>query len=484
MLFLNGEWRPGGGPNFESINPATGESLWSGHAATPDDVSAVVQSARKAFPGWCRLPFERRAELLRAFGDQLHQHESRLAGLISAEVGKPLWDAASEVKSMIGKIDLTLEAFKSRRSDMDLSLPDGSAGVRFRPLGVVGVFGPFNFPGHIANGQIVPALAAGNTVVFKPSELTPLVAEETVRLWEAAGLPPGVLNLIQGGGETGQALTENRDLNALLFTGSLRTGIALQQALVGRPEVLLALELGGNNPLVVHRVQNIEAAVYATLQSAYLTSGQRCTCARRLIVTDGNEGFLKQLEAEVRRLRIGRPDSDPQPFLGPLIQPAAVDKVLQEQEHLIDAGAVAIVPSARSPLGPSYVTPGLIDVTNCTETRDEEVFGPFLQVVRVRTLSEAIDHANRTRYGLVAGILTDNREDYLLFSDQVRAGLINWNRPTTGASGKLPFGGRGLSGNHRPAGYWMVDSCNEPVAVLESPALKLPETLTPGILQS
>jgi len=481
MNDINGIWRPGSGKPFESTSPARGEVLWTGRESTGDDVASAVASARQALAGWKSLSIPERTGFLLRFKEQLVQHQTQLTRLISQEVGKPLWDAATEVQGMIGKVDLTLQAFESRRSPSELSIPGGIARTHYVPLGVIAVFGPFNFPGHIANGQILPALLAGNTVLFKPSELTPLVAQETVKLWEAAGLPAGVLNLLQGGRETGESLSTHPGIQAILFTGSFQTGVALQRALVGRPEVLLALELGGNNPLIVHRPTDLDAAVYWTIQSAFITSGQRCTCARRLIVTAGNERFLKRLTEVVSRLTPGFPDDQPQPFLGPLIHAGAVDRLLDEQQRLVASGAVTLVAARRTSQGTAFVTPGLLDVTGCRNLSDEELFGPLLQVTRVSDLTEAIEAMNRTRYGLASAVFTEAEADFRQVAAATNAGLINWNRPTTGASGQLPFGGRGRSGNHRPAGFQMIDSCNSPVAMMESSSLHLPETLSPGI---
>jgi succinylglutamic semialdehyde dehydrogenase len=480
MQCINGNWIPGTGEEFVSTDPSTGEPAWTGRAATAEDVEQAIRAARQALPNWSGLPVSGRIEILHRFREQLEQHRDRLAEAISREVGKPRWEAAGEVGTMIAKVPVSIEAFHERRSERRIDVAGTQGVTRYKPHGVLAVFGPFNFPGHIANGHIVPALLAGNTVLFKPSELAPLVAEETVKLWEAAGLPPGVLNLVQGGRETGVALAEHPGHDGILFTGSLRTGIALRRTLLERPEAILALELGGNNPLVVHEAGNVDAAVYWTIQSAYATAGQRCTCCRRLIVTDGNETFLERLIEAVPKIRIGLPDDDPPPFHGPLITPEAARRVLEEQQRLEESGGTVLVRAATgSP--ETLVSPGLIDVTECPDREDEEVFGPLLQVIRVATLEEAIREANETRYGLVAGLFSDRREHFETFYSQVRAGLINWNRPTTGASGKLPFGGVGRSGNHRPAGYFTADFCNIPVASLESETLTLPEQPSPGV---
>jgi succinylglutamic semialdehyde dehydrogenase len=358
----------------------------------------------------------------------------------------------------------------------------GAAGAtRYKPHGVLAVFGPFNFPGHISNGHIVPALLAGNTVVFKPSDWTPLVAELTVAAWQESGLPAGVLNLVQGTRDTGIAVVEHAGLNGVLFTGSLKAGLSISRTLADRPETILALELGGNNPLIVDDVDDVDAAVYATLQSAYLTTGQRCTCARRLVVPPGNDSFLDRLAAAIPRLLVGPPESRPEPFMGPLIHSTAVDRVLTEQQRLVDDGATLMVEARRTALGDAFVTPGLIDVTDVADRGDDEVFGPLLQLIRVSDFPAAVAEANKTKYGLVAGLLSRDRDRFEQFYRQVNAGLVNWNRPTTGASGQLPFGGVGRSGNHRPAGYFTTDFCNIPVATLESETLSLPQQLLPGV---
>ncbi|WP_437228234.1 succinylglutamate-semialdehyde dehydrogenase [Planctomicrobium sp. SH661] len=482
MLLINGIWREATGEELSSQNPADGQTLWQGREASADDVDAAVHAARDALTDWGRRSLDERAGFLNLFREQLEQEKENLARIISQEVGKALWDAATEVQGMIGKISTSLKALKERRSPQEVDVPGGRGFTRYKPHGALAVYGPFNFPGHIANGQIIPALAAGNTILFKPSELSPRVAEETVKLWERAGLPPGVLNLVQGGRTTGEALAKHPGVNGVLFTGSLQTGIALRKALVEQPEKILVLELGGNNPLVVHRVRDVDAAVYCTVQSAFITAGQRCTCARRLIVTDGNEQFLTRLQSVIENLRVAEPDADPQPFFGPLVSPQAADRVIWEQTRLLESGAKAIVESKRLPLGHAYVSPGLIDVTSCQVRSDHEVFGPLLQVMHVPDLQAAIVEANRTQFGLVAALLSDDREDFETFYDTVQAGLINWNKPTTGASAELPFGGVGRSGNHRPAGAFAVDFCNVPIASLESPSLTMPANLCPGVM--
>jgi succinylglutamic semialdehyde dehydrogenase len=482
--FINGVWIRGEGPAFHSVDPARGEPVWSGHAANGQEIERAISAARAAQGEWGSLPVERRIERLNAFAEALRKGEAELAEAISRETGKPGWESREEVATMIGKVAVSIAAARERRAEVSFDLAGVRAATRFKPHGVVAVFGPFNFPGHLPNGHIVPALLAGNTVVFKPSEMTPLVGQKTVELWQASGLPRGVLNLLQGGRDTGISLANHPGLDGLFFTGSVPAGLALHRAVAGHPQRILALEMGGNNPLVVWDLGDLDAAAYTTIQSAFITAGQRCTCARRLIVPGGAEGdrFVDRLVAMMSRLRIGPYWQEPPPFSGPVVSDAAAAQLLAAQADLERRGGRAIV-RMKSIAGqrPAMLSPGLIDVTPIADRPDSEIFGPLLQLVRVPSFDVALAEANRTAYGLAAGLLSDRRELYERFFREICAGVVNWNRPTTGASGKLPFGGVALSGNHRPSGYYAADYCSYPIASLEVERLSLPSQRLPGI---
>ena len=482
--FLEGEWVEGNGSVLRSSCPATLETVWVGTSATPSEVDRSIRSARAAFANWALLPTEERICFAERFAGEIRKREELLAGLISREMGKPLWESRTEVAGVVGKVNLTIRAMEERRGVVSKEIGGGHAGTWYRPLGVIGVLGPFNLPAHLPNGHIVPALLAGNTVVFKPSDQTPAVGELMVDAWNAAGLPPGVLNLVQGKVETAQSLAYHPDLDGLLFTGSHGVGLELSRHFGNHPEKLLALELGGNNPLVVHDVDNIEAAVITTIQSAFITSGQRCTCARRLILVEGpkTDAFLTRLLAAVDQIKIGASTEFPEPFMGPVVSTDMATRLMRTQNQLCEAGGQAMTSMRQNRRLPSLLSPGLIDVTGMPDVPDEEWFGPLLQVLRVPDFDEAIKAANSTKYGLSAGLLSDSRERYDQFRFEVKAGIINWNRPTTGASGALPFGGVGSSGNHRPSGYFAIDFCSDPVASLESTKLALPDDLPPGLL--
>ena len=482
-LFIDGRWMAGHGPRFESRDPATGAVLWAGAAAAAADVDAAFAAARHAAESWGALPFAEREACARRFGRGLDGAKEAMARAIARETGKVLWDARGEVTAMANKIDISVRAYQARTGTSEQPAPTGNSVLRHKPHGVVAVFGPYNFPGHLPNGHIVPALLAGNTVVFKPSELTPLVAEEYVKLWKAAGLPPGVLNLVPGERATGEAVAAHPQLDGLLFTGSPRVGHLLHRQFAEHPGKMLALEMGGNNPLVVGTVADPRAAVHEILQSAYLSSGQRCTCARRLYVPRGAAGdaLIERLVAAIGQIRVGAWDDEPAPFMGPLISAAAADAIVAAQRKLQGLGGTVLVEARKLDRGPAFVAPGLVDVTAIRELPDEEYFGPLLSLARVDSLDEAVAKANATRYGLSAGLLSDRREDWELFFRKIRAGVVNWNRQTTGASSAAPFGGVGASGNHRPSAYYAADYCAYPVASVEVPTLALPEKLSPGL---
>ena len=469
--FINGRWRKGGGPEFASIASADGLEVWRGHEASAADVEAAVAAARDALPAWRRRPIDERIAVVRAFAKLVDAHKADMAAVISRATGKPLWDAATEAAAMVGKAELSVKAYAERTPLKEAAAGAFIARISHHPHGVMAVLGPFNFPGHLPNGHIMPALIAGNTVIFKPSEQTPEVAEFTLRLWQEAGLPVGVINLLQGARAPAELLVTHEGVDGVLFTGGVPAGRAIHRALGGRLEKIVALELGGNNPLVVWDAADLGSAAKLIVKSAYITSGQRCTCSRRLIVKAGAEGdrVIEALERLTDRIVVDRPDAQPQPFIGPLISSHAADAVLAAQAEWIKAGGVAIRAAKRLDIGPAYVSPGLIDVTAMALRKDEEVFGPLLQVIRVKTFEAALEEANNTKFGLAAGLISDSAELFATFEAEVRAGVLNWNRQTTGASGSAPFGGVGQSGNHRPAGYYAADYAAWPMASLIAP---------------
>ncbi len=467
---------------LHSINPATNEIVWQGLAATSAQVDAAVRDARRAFESWADLTVEQRIPFLESFADHLKDRLETLADAISRETGKPHWEAISEVNAMIQKIPLSIEAYYVRCTERIREQGAALSLTRHKPHGVLAVFGPFNFPGHLPNGHIVPALLAGNAIVFKPSEYAPLTAEITKQCWEAAGLPDGVLTLVQGGRDTGAWLAAHPGLDGLLFTGSWSTGHLFSEQWASQPGKLLALEMGGNNPLVVTAVNDLPAAAYLIIQSAYLTAGQRCSCARRLIVLDAvAEPLLRELKAMLALVKVGPFTERPEPFMGPVISHATAQRLLESQATLLRQGGKPLVEMKQLTPNTGLLSPGLMDMTAVQNRPDEEIFGPFLQVIRVPDFASAIQEANRTTYGLTAGLLSNERREYEEFYRRVRAGVINWNTALTGASSAAPFGGIGRSGNHRPSAFYAADYCSYPVASMELNEVKMPQHKVPGM---
>jgi succinylglutamic semialdehyde dehydrogenase len=462
-----------------SHRPHDGSLLWEGAVAAAEDVATAVAQARAVQPLWATAPLSQRVDVARLFARAVEARAEPFARLIAEETGKPLWEARTEVASVAAKVEISIAALHERAGTSVRPFPADKGGatqaVRHKPHGVLGVLGPYNFPAHLPNGHIVPALLAGNAILFKPSELTPAVGEFMGALWTEAGLPPGLLAVLQGPGETGRALA-GTDIDGLLFTGSAATGAALARQFADTPHRILALEMGGNNPLVVWDLapEAEEAAAATIVQSAFLSAGQRCTCARRLILAKGADGdrLVEAVIALADRLIIDQPFAQPQPFMGPLISNRAADGVL--------AAAAATPGRVLRPIrrlndGLPFLSPAIID-TSGEPVADEEIFGPVLQVKRVPSFEAAMAAANDTRFGLSAALLGGERPLYDRFWRESRAGVVNWNRPTNGAASSAPFGGVGASGNHRPSAYTAADYCAWPVASIEAEAPLSPIT--------
>ena len=462
--YIQSAWEPGEGTPVDSICPATGEVTWQGTAASPSQVHKAVDAARAAFPAWAETPLHERIVTLERYADELRARSDAIAETISRDMGKVLWDAKGEAGAMVGKIALSIKAQAERAGSQLSDAPFGSLQLAHRPHGVMAVMGPFNFPGHLPNGHIVPALLAGNTCVFKPSELAPAVADLMVDAFEAAGLPTGCLNVVHGGRETGAALVDG-EIDGLLFTGSANTGTFFHQKFGGRPEVLLALEMGGNNPLIVWDPADVDAAADIAAQGAFLTTGQRCSCSRRLILPEGRFGdaVIDAIAARIDGLSIGAWNED-DVFMGPLVSEQAAAAAVTFQSKLSAKGGRVVRPVETMERGGGFVTAGLIDVTDATDIPDEELFGPLLQVYRAPNFEAAISTANATRFGLAGGLVSDDDALWEQAQRRMRAGILNRNRPTAGASGAMPFGGPGLSGNHRPSAYYAADYCAWPQA--------------------
>lgn len=449
-----------------SYEPATGATFWRGPVS---DVDEEVELSRGAWAEWAARPLAVRVELLRRFSNVVLGRIDDLSDTISRETGKPLWEARAEVESVIAKVEISINAYNERTAQRRIDGAMGSrTALRHKPHGVLAVLGPYNFPMHLPNGHIVPALIAGNAVVFKPSEKTPASGLKLVDCFHAAGIPTGVVRTVIGGPAEGKALAAHSGIDGLLFTGSARTGIALNRLYAEMPNKILALEMGGNNPIIVWDAPDPYTAAVLIVQSAFMSAGQRCTAARRLIVRDGaQEQLLAQLRKLMARLIVGEPHSKPAPFMGPVIDNEAADGLQESFLALLMKGGRPIVQMERPIENRPFLHPALIDVTEVKDRPDIELFGPMLQMIRVPDFDAALMEANNTRYGLSASLIGGSPQLYDRFWANSRAGIVNWNKPTNGASSSAPFGGVGLSGNHRPSAYYAADYCAYPVVSSE-----------------
>ena len=449
-----------------SIEPATGNELWRG---VTSDVDQEVMTARAGWAAWAASPVTVRIETLRRFENVVRAHADELADLIARETGKPLWEAITEVESVAAKVEISVKAYGERTSQRRLAGAMGqSVSVRHKPHGVMAVLGPYNFPAHLPNGHIVPALIAGNAVVFKPSEKTPATGALLVKLYHEAGVPESVVRLVIGGPQQGKALAAHAGIDGLLFTGSASTGVSLNRQFADTPGRILALELGGNNPIVVWDAPDLHVAATIVVQSAFLSAGQRCTAARRLVVRQGvHEELCAEILKIANRLIVAAPHSKPAPFMGPVIDNQTADGLEESYVALMMRGGRPVKNLERPDPNLPFLSPSIIDVTEMKERPDIELFGPILQMIRVPDFAAAIAEANATRYGLCASLIGGSPERYDEFWANVRAGVVNWNKPTNGAPSAAPFGGLGLSGNHRPTAFYAADYCAYPVVSTE-----------------
>ena len=446
-----------------SLEPATGAEIWRGNACEVDD---VVARARRAWPAWAAQPLTTRMELMRRFANEVRKEADALATTIAREVGKPLWEAHAEVEAVVAKVEVSIRAYAERTSQRKLdSALQGKMAVRHKPHGVLVVLGPFNYPAHLPNAHIIPALIAGNVVIFKPSEKAPASGEILARCFNRAGVSAAVMQFAPGGPAEGQQFVAHEGIDGVLFTGSANTGIAINRKLATRPDKIVALEMGGNNAMVMWDTPKLNDAASLIVQSAFSSAGQRCTAARRLIVKASlYDQIVPLVKSLADRLIVGAPFDEPAPFMGPVIDNAAADGLSESFLYLMSHGGKAIKHLLRPQGSLPFLSPAIIDTTAMKDRPDVELFGPILQVIKVDDFDEAIAEANNTRFGLVASLVGGTPQEYNRFWANMRAGIVNWNRPTTGPSHAAPMGGIGLSGNHRPSGYYAADYCAYPVA--------------------
>lgn len=485
------------GDSIISTNPARPADIVWRASSVLAHVDQAAEAASRAQPRWARLSEAQRFAALVRFRDLCRSRAADMARIIARETGKALWDARAEADLLAAKVDITLDRSEHgglrRVTAFDVALgPTRTGRTVFRPHGVMAVLGPYNFPAHLPNGHIIPALALGNTVVFKPSDKAPLVGQ-TLGAWlqealAAEGAPDGVINVVHGGADVATRLVTHPLTNGVLFTGSWPVGRRITEICLDEPGRILALEMGGNSPTLVMPDADLRQAAIEVVRSAFVSTGQRCTCTRRLVVhRDVADKFVRAIIAMASRLVVGDPFVEPEPFMGPIITDEARQTVLEAQSRFAAQGAEVLLEARRIDTESAgfYLSPGIVRVDRFTlghvgAGADVEVFGPLLRIAMADSFDDALEQVNATRFGLAASIFTKDAEIMSRFFDETRAGCINVNTGTAGASSKLPFGGLGLSGNHRPAGAFGLDYCAYPVAgmVESSNAAPLPKGLT------
>lgn len=474
--------------SFEVINPGNLDDIIGEFYASYDHVYQAVDAARRAFSKWSALDPASRADYLNKFYSEIESHLGEIANVISRETGKPLWEATQEAKGMLGKIQITLrESMKLiEEKEVAEAYPGVIGRYRYKPRGVMAVLGPFNFPLHLPQGHFVPALASGNTVIFKPSEKTPASGQIIAEMIHRSGFPPGVFNLIQGGPEVGKRLSLSSGVDAVLFTGSYEVGLKIKKETAPHFWKTPVLEMGGKNAAIVCDDADLEKALYENILGVYLTTGQRCSATSRIIVTEKiSDPFIKEFHELSKRIKIGYAFDDDPPLMGPLISQNARDNYLRFQGMAQREGGETVMRGMALELALRgyYVTPSIY----LFQPRDPagiylttEIFGPTVGIIVVKGIDEAIHEANKTDYGLVVSVFTKDRRIYDQVFHETKVGLVNWNRSTVGGSSRLPFGGQGKSGNQFPTALFAPYYCTYPVASLEDPNPVNEETILPG----
>lgn len=487
--FIDGRFvkpeRPDG--QFKDVSPADLKDTVLEIPFQYDHIHRATEAAKDAFLSWSVTPYEKRAQLLHRLKDVYVAHSGQIAEVIARETGKPLWESMTEAKSMIGKIDITLDFSMKLVAEekIENALPGVDGYIRHRPRGVMAVLGPFNFPGHLPNGHIIPALATGNTVVFKPSELTPAIGQLMAQMFEKAEFPKGVFNLIQGDAETGKRLVADEFVDGILFTGSYETGLKIKQKTLDHHWKLLALEMGGKNASVVWSDADLNKAIYESVIGSFVTAGQRCSCTSRIILHRSiADKFMDKFYETAKKLSIGYWKDNP--FMGPLINADAVEKYLRFQEIAQREGAERLMRGKAFDAGREgyYVTPSICLVKEFREDsvyQKSEIFGPNVAIYTVDDFEEALQINDSTGFGLSMSVFSKERALYDQAVRRARVGLVNWNRTTNGASSRLPFGGVGKSGNDRPTAHYAVYYCTVPVSSLEDTAPFDPKQTLPGV---
>src|ERR1043166_9444575 len=469
--YIGGKWVPSAsGEVFENINPAdTTDVIGRFQLSTSDDVNAAVNAAQSAFDGWRTMPAPKRAEILFRLGEILIRNKEQFTADMTREMGKVLKEAGGDVQEAIDCTYYTAgEGRRLHGFTSPAEMRDKFAMCVRQPVGLCGLITPWNFPMAIPSWKLIPALVCGNTVVLKPAEDTPLSTYNLVKACEEAGIPPGVVNLVTGYGETvGAAMTNHPALRLISFTGSTETGRIVASACAER-NAICSLEMGGKNAIIVMDDADVDLAVEGAIWGAFGTSGKRCTASSRLIVHKKvYKQFATKLVDHAKAMRVGN-GADPKTDVGPVINADAVEKIMGYiRIGRNDDGAKPACGGKRLTRG-DYANGHFIEPTVFTDATpdmrisQEEILGPVTTVIPTNSLEEAVQIANGVRYGLSAAIYTQNVNRAFKAMNDMYTGIFYVNASTIGAEVHLPFGGTKATGNgHREAGTQVLDIFSE-----------------------
>jgi len=490
-LHINGRWLPSTGKTFESRNPSkTSEVIGVFPLAGAEVANQAVAAARAAFPAWRRTSRIKRAELFDNLAQIVKRETDALAQLMARECGKVVNECRAEVVEGLHMIQYVFGTGRLAMGEVLASeIPEKDAFMRRKPWGVAAIITPWNFPFAVPLWMLGPSLVEGNTVVFKPSEDTPAIGQRLVELFEEAGFPPGVLNLVQGEGEAGEALVRNPSVNLVLFTGSYDVGRRIQEISAGIVDRLVAAEMGSKSAVIVCEDAKLDLAVTCGLISAFKTSGQRCVSAGRVLVHETLiDAFTEKLVSLAKRLRIGNP-LDAANFTGPVINQAAVDKILRFNDLARTEGAKVLLDGGRMTDADHkdgyYLSPFIYRIEHNSKVRciREEVFGPHLAVIPFKNNEQAVEINNDTEYGLSLAVVTENYRAMRFFRDECAYGMGYVNLPCIGAEVHLPFGGVKKSGNGHPSAAGLIEAVTHKTAwtVNHAEEVKMAQGLTTDI---
>ena len=451
--FIGGEWRESKGKRVKDFNPAdTSEVVAEAPSSSASEAAEACEAALRAYPGWRGTPAPVRGQLLYRVQRRMEQRKEEIAEALTREEGKTLVEARGEVQRAINVIEFFAgEARRITGETIPSELPHNFCYTVKQPVGPVAIITPWNFPVAIPVWKMAPALVSGNTVVFKPASLTPLTAALVVEVFEECGIPPGVLNLVFGGGrEVGDTIVKHPAIQAVSFTGSNDVGAGLYSAAAARG-IKCQCEMGGKNPIVVLADADLDLAVESTIQGAFGSTGQRCTATSRAVVEQSiaNE-FVERLHARAASLVVGN-GMDPTTNVGPSVDDKQLDTVLEYIGIAQSEGARLVTGGARLKEGALnrgfFVSPTIFDDVDANmRVAQEEIFGPVLSVIRAADTRSALEIANGVRFGLSASVYTNDVASMFRFVDQLDAGIIHVNSPTVGGEAHIPFGGMKATG--------------------------------------